>query len=143
MDQDDPLLTTLGLTDALPPLPDDVWERALTIALDPTTPAVDADLVPEMDDTPVVPDDDEIVLDDDTDGLLLDDDTDGPELDAGDASDGSVRHDSDSDDHDLPVDHGGSIQHDSDHDELPGYHGGIDHHDSDAVDLGDFGGDVY
>ncbi|MGO4205174.1 hypothetical protein AB4Z09_26245 [Rhodococcus sp. TAF43] len=63
------------MADTMPPLPDDVWERALSVALDPTTPAADADLVPDMDDIPVVPDDDgEIVLDDDTDTALLDDD---------------------------------------------------------------------
>lgn len=74
MDLDESLLRTLGMADTMPPLPDDVWDRALSIALDPTTPAADADLVPDMDDIPVVPDDDgEIVLDDDTDTPVIDD----------------------------------------------------------------------
>lgn len=92
MDADESLLTTLGMADAMPPLPDDVWERALSIALDPTTPAADADLVPDMDDIPAVPDDDgEIVLDDAVDAPVLGDDggdlgdlhgdTDGQDLD--------------------------------------------------------------
>lgn len=78
MNPDESLLRTLA--DTMPPLPDDVWERALSIALDPTTPTADADLVPDMDDIPVVPDDDgEIVLDDDdTAAPLLDDDGGNP-----------------------------------------------------------------
>ncbi|MFI6432875.1 hypothetical protein [Rhodococcus oryzae] len=85
MDHDEPLFAKLGVTGAMLPLPDDVWERALSIALDPNTPAVDADLVPEMDDDPVVPDDGEIVLYDDVNDALVDspDDLEGP-LDAGD-----------------------------------------------------------
>lgn len=97
MTDDTPLFTQWGVTAAMPPLPDDVWERALSIALDPTTPPVDDDLVPEMDEVPIVPDDDgEIVLYDDTDDApspatshdTIDDDPDGPhphddELDTG------------------------------------------------------------
>ncbi|MFE3289415.1 hypothetical protein [Rhodococcus sp. NPDC059234] len=61
---DDESLFAESRADALPPLPEDVWERALSVALDPATPAVDADLVPEMDDDPVVPDDDIVLVDD-------------------------------------------------------------------------------
>ncbi|WP_370185309.1 hypothetical protein [Rhodococcus wratislaviensis] len=75
---DDSVLAALGVSGALPPVPDDVWARALEIALDPTTAPVDADLVPDTDDVPVVPEDDDIIL--------LDDDTD---LDT-DADDGNV-----------------------------------------------------
>jgi len=67
MNNDESLFAQLGVAGTMPPLPDEVWERALSIALDPTTPAVDPELVPEMDDLPVVPDDDDIVLYDDTD----------------------------------------------------------------------------
>jgi len=81
---DDSVLAALGVSGALPPVPDDVWARALEVALDPTTAPVDTDLVPDMDDVPVVPEDDDIILiDDDTD---LDTDGDdgnvpGPDLD--------------------------------------------------------------
>ncbi|GAA4479441.1 hypothetical protein GCM10023094_24570 [Rhodococcus olei] len=74
MNDDEPLFAGSG-AGALPPVPEDVWERALSVALDPATPAVDADLVPEMDDDPVVPDDDGIVLVDDD---LLEGDDDLP-----------------------------------------------------------------
>ncbi|WP_137875443.1 hypothetical protein [Rhodococcus sp. Q] len=60
MDNDDPLFAALG---ELPPMPDGLWERALSVALDPNTPPIDPDLVPEMDDEPVFPDDkDGVVL---------------------------------------------------------------------------------
>lgn len=81
---DDSVLAALGVSGALPPVPDEVWARALEVALDPTTAPVDTDLVPDMDDVPVVPEDDDIILlDDDTD---LDTDGDdgnvpGPDLD--------------------------------------------------------------
>ncbi len=81
---DDSVLAALGVSGALPPVPDDVWARALEVALDPTTAPVDTDLVPDMDDVPVLPEDDDIILiDDDTD---LDTDGDdgnvpGPDLD--------------------------------------------------------------
>ncbi|MFD4268201.1 hypothetical protein [Rhodococcus sp. NPDC058481] len=80
MDHDEPLFAELGVMGTMPALPDDVWERALSTALDPTTAAVDPDLVPEMDDDPVVPEDDEIILYDDADDVLLDspDDLSGP-----------------------------------------------------------------
>ncbi|MFE7421719.1 hypothetical protein [Rhodococcus sp. NPDC057529] len=65
---DDSVLAALGVSGALPPVPDEVWARALEVALDPTTAPVDADLVPDMDDVPVVPEDDEIILLDDDDG---------------------------------------------------------------------------
>ncbi|WP_244461474.1 hypothetical protein [Rhodococcus sp. ZPP] len=73
---DDSVLAALGVSgNALPPVPDEVWARALEIALDPTTAPVDPGLVPDVDDVPVVPEDDEIILlDDDTD---LDTDGDG------------------------------------------------------------------
>ncbi|MDH6284664.1 hypothetical protein [Prescottella agglutinans] len=134
MDSDESLLRTLGMADAMPPLPDDVWERALSIALDPTTPAVDADLVPEMDDIPVVPDDDgEIVLDDDTD---VDDGGPGHHDLAVDHHDFAVDHDGlDGDHHDLAVDH-----HDLDGD--AGHHDlAMDHTTFD--DTPDLGGDLY
>ena len=70
---DDSVLAALGVSGALPPVPDEVWARALEVALDPTTAPVDADLVPDMDDVPVVPEDDEIIL--------LDDGDDGDEAD--------------------------------------------------------------
>lgn len=90
MNLDESLLRTLA--DTMPPLPDDVWDRALSIALDPTTPAADADLVPDMDDIPVVPNDDgEIVLDDDTDTPVLDDHGGNP---------GDLHSDTDDQDHD-------------------------------------------
>ncbi|MDH6287972.1 hypothetical protein [Rhodococcus opacus] len=80
---DDSVLAALGVSGALPPVPDDVWARALEVALDPTTAPVDADLVPDMDDVPVVSEDDDIILLDDTD--LDTDDGDGdipnPDLD--------------------------------------------------------------
>ncbi|RVW04441.1 hypothetical protein [Rhodococcus spongiicola] len=66
MDHDEPLFTEAELAAAVPPIPDELWERALSIALDPNTPTVDADLVPEIDDVPNV-DDDEIILHDDVD----------------------------------------------------------------------------
>jgi hypothetical protein len=73
---DDSVLAALGVSgSALPPVPDDVWARALEIALDPTTAPVDPGLVPDVDDVPVVPEDDDLILlDDDTD---LDTDGDG------------------------------------------------------------------
>ena len=89
---DDSVLAALGVSGALPPVPDEVWARALEVALDPTTAPVDTDLVPDMDDVPVVPEDDDIILlDDDTD---LDTDGDdgnvpGPDLDT-DGDDGNV-----------------------------------------------------
>ncbi|QHE73345.1 hypothetical protein GFS60_07004 (plasmid) [Rhodococcus sp. WAY2] len=66
---DDSVLAALGVSgNALPPVPDEVWARALEIALDPTTAPVDPGLVPDLDDIPVVSEDDEIILlDDDTD----------------------------------------------------------------------------
>ncbi|SDE22825.1 hypothetical protein [Rhodococcus tukisamuensis] len=81
MDDDESLFTGSEAASALPPVPDDVWARALAAALDPAAPAVDADLVPEMDDEPVVPEEDGIVLvddesdpdDDDTAEVVLDD----------------------------------------------------------------------
>ncbi|RZL82975.1 MAG: hypothetical protein EOP76_22395 [Variovorax sp.] len=77
---DDSVLAALGVSGALPPVPDDVWARALEVALDPTTAPVDTDLVPDMDDVPVVPEDDDIILlDDDTD-LDTDGDVPGPDL---------------------------------------------------------------
>jgi hypothetical protein len=71
MNNDESLFAQLGVAGTMPPLPDEVWERVLSIALDPTTPAVDPELVPEMDDLPVVPDDGDIVLYDDTDDAPL------------------------------------------------------------------------
>ncbi|WP_257014809.1 hypothetical protein [Rhodococcus sp. ACPA1] len=77
---DDSVLAALGVSGALPPVSDEVWARALEVALDPTTAPVDTDLVPDMDDVPVVPEDDDIILlDDDTDGD--DGNVPGPELD--------------------------------------------------------------
>ncbi|MGW4482106.1 hypothetical protein [Rhodococcus triatomae] len=70
MTTDDPgsLLASLGIdVEQMPLLPDDVWERALDRALDPTTELADASLVPEMDDTPILPEDDD--LDIDLDGI--------------------------------------------------------------------------
>ncbi|MGW6695073.1 hypothetical protein ACWF62_15005 [Rhodococcus sp. NPDC054953] len=133
MDPDEPLLTTLA--DAMPPLPDDVWERVLSVALDPTTEAVDPDLVPEMDDTPVIPDDDgEIILDDADDSLAADDDA---AVDLDDAND--AINAGDSDDLDLPVDHGDSLAPDLSVD-------AVDLTTDDGFDGGagpDIGGDLY
>lgn len=84
MDDDESLFTGSEAAGALPPVPDDVWARALAAALDPAAPTADADLVPEMDDEPVVPDDDGIVLVDD-DGVLDDDGTEEVVLDDGDS----------------------------------------------------------
>ncbi|WP_249353597.1 hypothetical protein [Rhodococcus sp. USK13] len=86
---DDSVLAALGVSgSALPPVPDDVWARALEIALDPTTALADSDLVPDMDDVPVVPEDDDLILLDDeldTDGdggvTALDTDTGEPDFD--------------------------------------------------------------
>lgn len=98
---DDKLFTELGVIDALPALPDDVWERALSVALDPTTPPVDADLVPEMDDLPVIPDDeDEIVLYDMDEAPPAA----GPDTAAGDGADPGHHHDLD-DTGDAPLGH--------------------------------------
>lgn len=102
MDKDDPLFAALG---ELPPMPDGLWERALSVALDPNTPPVDPDLVPEMGDEPVFPDDEDgvVLFDEDADvdapdsDVALDtdvvlDDSDGPDgsdvvLDDSDGSD--------------------------------------------------------
>lgn len=68
MTDNESFLASLGVTDAVQPLPDQVWEQILAVALDPTTPSVDTDLVPEQDDVPVVLDDadgGDIVLEDD------------------------------------------------------------------------------
>ena len=65
---DDHMALLRELAGDLPPLPDEVWNRALDAAFDPDA-AADSDLVPEMDDHPVVPDDEDIVLDD----IVLDD----------------------------------------------------------------------
>ncbi|WP_124390835.1 hypothetical protein [Rhodococcus wratislaviensis] len=62
MEDHDPLLESLGLSTEDTPVPDDVWNRALEVALDPQTPEADGSLVPEMNDTPVVPED-ELILD--------------------------------------------------------------------------------
>ncbi|MGW4482138.1 hypothetical protein [Rhodococcus triatomae] len=68
-DDSDGLLASLGIdVEQMPALADDVWERVLERALDPTTELADASLVPEMDDTPIVPDDDAIDLAIDLDG---------------------------------------------------------------------------
>ncbi|MET4610633.1 hypothetical protein ABIC28_001611 [Rhodococcus sp. PvR044] len=136
MDQDEPSFTTLGVTGAMPPLPDDVWERALTIALDPTTPAVDTDLVPDMDDIPLVPEDDEIVLSDDVDGPLLDNDRDGADVE--DAPDDSIHHSTE--DLDLSVDLGGI---DDDPDTSGTVDLTVDEGDFEAGGDLDFGGDLY
>ncbi|MHA4854543.1 hypothetical protein L1080_034185 [Rhodococcus sp. MSC1_016] len=96
---DDSVLAALGVSgSALPPVPDDVWARALEIALDPTTAPVDPGLVPDLDDIPVVPEDDEIILlDDDTDLDTDGDDTDGVVPDLG------TDVDADGPDVDLPA----------------------------------------
>lgn len=68
MTDNESFLASLGVTVAAPPLPDQVWEQILAVALDPTTATIDADLVPEQDDVPVALDDVEssdIVLHDD------------------------------------------------------------------------------
>lgn len=65
MTDDESLLASLGVTSALPPLPDAVWDRILEVALDPTSDIIDADLVPEQDDLPAIPVDEDIVLIDD------------------------------------------------------------------------------
>ncbi|MFC4605828.1 hypothetical protein [Rhodococcus kronopolitis] len=84
MDDDESLFTGSEAAGAMPPVPEDVWARALAAALDPAAPAVDADLVPEIDDEPVVPyDDGDIVLVDDED-VLDDDGTEDVVLDDGD-----------------------------------------------------------
>ncbi|MDJ0362252.1 hypothetical protein [Rhodococcus sp. H29-C3] len=67
MTDDESLLASLGVTSALPPLPDAVWDRILEVALDPTSDIIDADLVPEQDDLPAMPVDEDIVLIDDDD----------------------------------------------------------------------------
>ncbi|WP_137876377.1 hypothetical protein [Rhodococcus sp. Q] len=79
MDNGDPLFAALG---ELPPMPDGLWERALSVALDPNTPPIDPDLVPEMGDEPVFPDDEDGVV-------LFDEDA------AGDAPDTDVALDTD------------------------------------------------
>ncbi len=108
MDADESLLTTLGMADAMPPLPDDVWERALSIALDPTTPDADADLVPDMDDIPVVPDESGIFPDDDGE-IVLDDDIDAPVLGDDGGEPGDLHGDTDAQD----LDEAGDIDIDS------------------------------
>lgn len=101
-DQQPPTLRALA--DDLPPLPDEVWERTLSVAFDPDT-VVDADLVPEQDALPIVPDDEIDLVDLDAadlgaiglgdvdldDGVLLDD-TDTPDDDPSDH--GGVHEDS-------------------------------------------------
>ncbi|ORI26015.1 hypothetical protein [Rhodococcus sp. 1168] len=67
MTDDESLLASLGVTSALPPLPDAVWDRILEVALDPTSDIIDTDLVPEQDDLPAMPVDEDIVLIDDDD----------------------------------------------------------------------------
>lgn len=72
---DDHMALLRELAGDLPPLPDEVWSRALDAAFDPDA-TVDSDLVPEMDDRPLVPDDEDLVLDDTMlDDIALDDDT--------------------------------------------------------------------
>lgn len=132
MNDDEPLFAGSG-AGALPPVPDGVWERALSVALDPATPAVDADLVPEMDDDPVVPDDDGIVLVDDD--LLEGDDDLPPGDDSADLQVDGGEHPQLADDTDDAVDTG------DDFEDLPGGGGGAGepdlhelHLDHDAVD---------
>lgn len=85
MTDNESFLASLGVTVAAPPLPDQVWEQILSVALDPTTAAIDTDLVPEQDDVPVALDDVE-----GSDILLQDDDLTTADID--DAA-GTAHHD--------------------------------------------------
>lgn len=93
---DDHMALLRELAGDLPPLPDEVWSRALDAAFDPDA-TVDSDLVPEMGDRPLVPDDEDLVLDD----TMLDDDT---ELDDTALDDDTVLHEDAIDDTPHPAD---------------------------------------
>lgn len=125
---DDHMASLRELAGDLPPLPDEVWSRALDAAFDPDA-TVDSDLVPEMDDRPLVPDDEDLVLDDTMlDDIALDDDT---ELDDTALDDDTVLHEDAIDDTPHPAD--GDI----DRDELLADPGIADDDTGPADDSGD------
>lgn len=100
-----------GTTDDIS-VPDDVWTRAVEVALDPDAPDVDDSIVPVQEDTENIGEDEELVLD-------LDD---GDAITSGDRGSGVSPHD----DNDVPVNEyygDATWEHDANpsiHDDLPG-----------------------